>query len=119
MCLELFSSFFPCLLILFLVLLFQVAQNHLDITDPNFKLEIKVSGDGAKMSRLTSFLVISFSVLNNQSDVMSSKGMVQYRPKQLRYANYYFNVYITVRDVNFSWYYYCNLLFCVWVSCYP
>jgi hypothetical protein len=35
---------------------------------------VKVSGDGAKMTRLTNFIVISFSVLNLGETVMSSKG---------------------------------------------
>ena len=56
------------------LILFQISQEKLNIEDPDFKLKIKISGDGAKMSRLTSFVVISFSVLNNEEDVMSSRG---------------------------------------------
>ncbi|XP_028410462.1 uncharacterized protein LOC114533075 [Dendronephthya gigantea] len=37
-------------------------------------VKVKVSGDGAKMTRLTNFIVISFSVLNLEETVMSSKG---------------------------------------------
>ncbi|XP_028417002.1 uncharacterized protein LOC114541217 [Dendronephthya gigantea] len=37
------------------------------------KLRIKISGDGAKMTRMTSFVIMSFSLLDND-DVMSSKG---------------------------------------------
>lgn len=33
-----------------------------------------MSGDGAKMTKLTSFIVISFSILNDDEDPMSSKG---------------------------------------------
>ncbi|CAB3978408.1 Hypothetical predicted protein [Paramuricea clavata] len=51
-----------------------IHQGTIDISDPTFKLDIKLSGDGAKMSRLTNFVVISFSILNNKKDVMSSKG---------------------------------------------
>ena len=40
----------------------------------HLKVKIKLSGDGTKMSRLTSFITVSFSVLNNDEDLMSSKG---------------------------------------------
>ena len=35
---------------------------------------IKVSLDGAKMTRRTNFIVLSFSILNDGEDVMTSKG---------------------------------------------
>lgn len=54
----------------------QVLCGTIDITSPKFVLRVKLSGDGAKMSRLTNFVVISFSLLNSQKFVMSSKGMV-------------------------------------------
>ena len=54
--------------------MFQISQEKRNINESDVKLKIKISGDGAKMSRLTSFVVISFSVLNNEEDVMSSKG---------------------------------------------
>ena len=41
--------------------------------DPDAKLKVKLSGDGARMSRLTSFVIMSYSVVEND-DVMSSKG---------------------------------------------
>ena len=37
------------------------------------KVRVKISGDGANMTRKTSFVVISFSVIDSD-DVMSSKG---------------------------------------------
>ena len=37
------------------------------------KLRIMISGDGARMTRRTSFVVMSFSLLDSD-DVMSSKG---------------------------------------------
>ncbi|KAK2550530.1 hypothetical protein P5673_028729 [Acropora cervicornis] len=52
----------------------QIHLKKIDIDDPDLKVKIKISGDGAKMSRLTSFITISFSVLNNDEDLMSSKG---------------------------------------------
>ena len=36
--------------------------------------KIKISGDGAKMSRLTNFIVLSFSLLSDGEKVMSAKG---------------------------------------------
>ena len=49
-------------------------QGKVKTEDPDFKIKVKISGDGAKMSRLTNVVVISCSVLNNEEDVMSSKG---------------------------------------------
>ena len=37
------------------------------------KVNIKLSGDGAKMTRMTNFVVLSYSSLD--TDMMSSKGM--------------------------------------------
>ena len=47
----------------------------IDVKEPKFVLRIKLSGDGAKMSRLTNFIVISFSILNSPKEVMKSKGI--------------------------------------------
>lgn len=38
------------------------------------KYKIKISGDGAKMTRLTNFPIMSFAILNDEKSVMSSKG---------------------------------------------
>jgi hypothetical protein len=35
---------------------------------------VKISGDGAKMSRLTNFVILSFSLLSEEEKVMSAKG---------------------------------------------
>jgi hypothetical protein len=45
-----------------------------DGISPPKKYDIKLSGDGAKMTRLTGFIVISFSILNSGDAVMSPKG---------------------------------------------
>jgi hypothetical protein len=36
--------------------------------------KIKISGDGAKMSRNTGFVVLSFSILSERDKFMSTKG---------------------------------------------
>ena len=38
--------------------------------------KIKISGDGTRMSRTTSFVVLSFSILSEGEKVMSVKGNV-------------------------------------------
>ena len=47
-------------------------------THPNHPLEepikVKISGDGAKMSRTTNFMILSFALLQTGEKVMSSKG---------------------------------------------
>jgi hypothetical protein len=34
-------------------------------------IKVKISGDGAKMTRLTNFIIISFSIFNTENTVMS------------------------------------------------
>lgn len=38
------------------------------------KIQIKLSGDGARMTRNSSFILLSFSLLQSQDDVMSASG---------------------------------------------
>jgi hypothetical protein len=38
------------------------------------KITVKISGDGAQMTRITSFVIMSFSLMDSD-DVMSSKGI--------------------------------------------
>lgn len=38
------------------------------------KIQLKISGDGAKMSRNSNFVLLSFSLLQSRKDVMSAKG---------------------------------------------
>lgn len=47
--------------------------------DPPETIKVKLSGDGATMTRKTSFLVISYSLLEKE-DVMSSKGAAKRNP---------------------------------------
>lgn len=48
---------------------FQIKQEEYDT------LRVKISGDGAKMSRISSYVVMSFSLLADKKEVMSVKGM--------------------------------------------
>ena len=57
---------------------FQVQKGMIDLEDPDLKIKVKISGDGAQMTRITNFVVLSFSLLNNDADVMSSKGLYYY-----------------------------------------
>ena len=50
-------------------------------------IKVKISGDGAKMTRLTNFIVISFSIINFEKAVMSSKG------KSCKIVGYYIGSY--------------------------
>ena len=55
-------------------LFFQMKKCILDGLDVPTKYNIKLSGDGAKMTRLTGFVIISFSILNAGEAVLGSKG---------------------------------------------
>ena len=49
-----------------------------DEQHPAYK--VKLSGDGAKMTRATNFIVISFSILNDKDATMSSNGEYLFEP---------------------------------------
>ena len=38
------------------------------------KMKVKISGDGARMTRLSNFMLLSFSFLETKENVLSSKG---------------------------------------------
>ena len=48
---------------------------------PDAKLKVKISGDGARMSMLTNFVIMSYSMVEN--DVMSSKGNTTCSKRQI------------------------------------
>jgi hypothetical protein len=53
----------------------QDVVNEHDLTDwSKEKIQIKISGDGAKMTRKSSFILLSFSLLQGQNSVMSASG---------------------------------------------
>ena len=50
-------------------------MNEHDLTDwSKEKIKIKISGDGEKMTRKSSFILLSFSLLQGQNSVMSASG---------------------------------------------
>jgi hypothetical protein len=53
----------------------QDVVNENDLMDwSKEKIQIKISGDGAKMTRKSSFILLSFSLLQGQNSVMSASG---------------------------------------------
>lgn len=40
----------------------------------NERVKVKISGDGARMTLNTSFIILSFALLQNYSDLMSARG---------------------------------------------
>ena len=63
---------------------------------------IKISGDGAKMSRITNFVVLSFSLLSEGEKVMSTKG-------KYRHVN---NIHLTFE----TWKHHLYILICMFQS---
>ena len=39
------------------------------------KVKVKLSGDGAQMSRVRNFILLSISILQSKDDLLSSKGI--------------------------------------------
>ena len=62
---------------------------------------MKITGDGAKMTKLTTFIVISFSVQSNNDDGMSSKGKRSIETKSKQVMKY-----IITNDSKLLLYYY-------------
>ena len=40
------------------------------------KVKVMLSGDGARMSRVSNFILLSFSILQSTDDLLSSKGNI-------------------------------------------
>ena len=40
------------------------------------KVKVKISGDGARMTRLTNFVILSYCVLDESEDVLAAKGYI-------------------------------------------
>ena len=38
--------------------------------------KVKISGDGASISRISNYIIMSFSLLSDKEDVMSPKGEI-------------------------------------------
>jgi hypothetical protein len=47
---------------------------HNNFSQDQDKLKIKINGDGARMTRNSSYIILSFSLLQTGQDVMSAKG---------------------------------------------
>ena len=39
------------------------------------KVNVKISGDGARMTRLTNYVILSYCVLDDSNDVLAAKGI--------------------------------------------
>ena len=38
-------------------------------------VNVKISGDGARMTRLTNYVILSYCVLDDSNDVLAAKGI--------------------------------------------
>ena len=52
-------------------LMLQIKNNVLQEGE---KVKVKLSGDGARMSRVCNFILLSLSILQSTEDLLSSKG---------------------------------------------
>jgi hypothetical protein len=39
------------------------------------KVKVKISGDGARMTRLTNYVILSYCMLDDSKDVLAAKGI--------------------------------------------
>ena len=49
-------------------------KQNSDFDPINDKIKIKINGDGARMTRNSNFILLSFSILQTEESVMSAKG---------------------------------------------
>ena len=40
----------------------------------DYTIKLKISGDGARMTKLTNYVILSFYILNGSEDVLSARG---------------------------------------------
>ena len=55
--------------------LHDVLQTNQDSDSDNHTIKIKLLGDGARMTRNSSFILLSFTLLQGADDVMSARGI--------------------------------------------
>ena len=71
----------------------------------NESVKVKISGDGARMTRNTSFIILSFALLQNNSDLMSARGnhtiaIVKGSEKYETLKESFANVFSDINDLN-------------------
>ena len=49
-----------------------------DHSDTQTPIKVKISGDGARMTRNSNYIILSFSILQKEDELMSSRGTWQY-----------------------------------------
>lgn len=50
-------------------------QMEANLLQEGEKVKVKLSGDGARMSRVSNFILLSLSILQSEDDLLSSKGI--------------------------------------------
>ena len=67
------TPFFSVIHVLILLLIhFQSESGKLSTDQP---IRVKISGDGARMTRLTNYVILSYCLLDNNDDLFSARGM--------------------------------------------
>ena len=56
------------------ILSFPMLQKKNNVLQEGEKVKVKLSGDGARMSRVSNFILLSLSILQSKDDLLSSKG---------------------------------------------
>jgi hypothetical protein len=56
-------------------LLFQKIQAEDGKLTAGERLKVKISGDGARMTRLTNYVILSYCMLDDSKDVLAAKGI--------------------------------------------
>ena len=57
------------------ILNFTLLQRQANLLQEGEKVKVKLSGDGARMSRVSNFILMSMSILQSKDDLLSSKGV--------------------------------------------
>jgi len=57
------------------ILNFTLLQRQANLLQDGEKVKVKLSGDGARMSRISNFILMSMSILQSKDDLLSSKDI--------------------------------------------
>ena len=75
LCSTIISFDTPCSYMLSHFLLFKKIQAEDGKLNACEKVKVKISGDGARMTRLTNYVILSYCMLDDSKDVLAAKGI--------------------------------------------
>ena len=79
--------------------LFHEKAGYLNINQP---VKVKISGDGARMTRLTGFVLLSFAILEKKDEILSSRGRKKFLMGTYSWYYMYMRMYLILFNTWFN-----------------